>query len=282
MKYDILLVDGPYLAHRSRGAPYKLTTSKGLNATTLHNFMRSLLAVYKKFQPRTVAVCWESHGTPSWRRELYSDYKPSGTIEADFLEEANDVRLLLHLLKIKQFYAPNNEADDVLCALATQYAKNESTIIFTRDKDLMQLVNSDFPPIHVYDGKEVFDEMKVYKKFGVFPYQLCDYLSLTGDKVDNVPGVTGIGDKKAVKLLKEYDNIETIPTDKFPNGNESFSEAMRAKKLITLNCEAQVKPLFEHSITFQQTIDTILDKYELESIKKDIDKYQAIGAKQWL
>ena len=212
---------------------------------------------------------------------MYSDYKPQGTIDPDYLDQLNDLRLLLHLLKIKQFYAPGNEADDVICTLATKYTKVESVLIFTIDKDMMQLVTSDFPPVHMYDGKQVVDETKVYNKFGVFPYQICDYLALVGDKVDNVPGVMGIGEKKAVKLLKEYDNIESIPTDIFPNNSESIKEANRAKKLVTLNCEAQVRSVFDSSFTTQKTIDEILDKYELNSIKDNIEKYKEISGEKW-
>ena len=202
MKYEILLIDGPYLAHRSHTAPYSLKTKSGLDATMIHNFIRSLNATFKKFKPDHVGICWESHGTQSWRRLLYPDYKPSGTIEADFREALNDLRVLLHLLKIKQFYAPGNEADDVLCAIVTQHAKDRSAVIFTRDKDLMQLIYDPEPAVHVWDGKQIFNEAEVIKKFGVTSYQLCDYLSLVGDKVDNIPGVKGIGPKNAVKLIK--------------------------------------------------------------------------------
>jgi len=282
MKYKILLVDSPYLAHRSHTAPYNLTTTNDLNATTIHNFMRSLLSLYKKFQPDTIAMCWESHGTPSWRRQLYDDYKPSGTIDPDFLEEITDIKILLHLLNIKQFYAPGNEADDVLSSLATKHSYDKSIVVFTRDKDLMQLVSSNVPPVHVYDGKQIFDEMRVYEKFGVFPYQICDYLSLVGDKVDNVPGVTGIGPKKAVKLLEEYDNLESIPTDQFPNGNESFKQAFHAKKLITLNSEAQIKCIFSSDFKTTETIESLLDKYELKDMKENIIKYKSIGEKKWI
>jgi len=241
-----------------------------------------LLSFYKKFKPETVAVCWESHGTPSWRRQLYADYKPAGTIDPDYLEELADIKILLHLLNIKQFYAPANEADDVLCTLVTKHTEHKSVVIFTRDKDIMQLVTSNIPPVHIYDGKEIFDEMKVFKKFGVFPYQICDYLSLVGDTVDNIPGVNGIGPKKATKLLEEHDTVEAIPIEDFPNGNDSFFQAIQAKQLITLNCEAQVKPVFTSDYTTDLTLEKILDKYELESIKKDLSKYQAIGEKQWI
>ena len=282
MKYNTLLIDGPYLSHRSHCAPYNLTTSTGLNATAIHNFMRSLLSFYKKFKPETVAVCWESHGTPSWRRQLYADYKPAGTIDPDYLEELADIKILLHLLNIKQFYAPANEADDVLCTLVTKHTEHKSVVIFTRDKDIMQLVTSNIPPVHIYDGKEIFDEMKVFKKFGVFPYQICDYLSLVGDTVDNIPGVNGIGPKKATKLLEEHDTVEAIPIEDFPNGNDSFFQAIQAKQLIALNCEAQVKCVFTSDYATDLTLEKILDKYELESIKKDLSKYQAIGEKQWI
>jgi len=279
-RYDILLVDGPYLAHRSKTAPYELTTSTGLNSKTIHNFMRSLLAVHKLFTPRVTAVCWESYGTKSWRKDLYSDYKNNRITSDSYVEEERDIQLLLHLLKIKQFYAPSNEADDVICSLVTKYISKRSTVIFTVDKDIMQVITNRIPRVHVYDGKHVLDEISVHHKFGVFPYQLCDYLSLTGDKTDNVPGVKGIGKKRAIKLLEEHNNLESIPIDKLPHKNESFSQALKAKKLITLNCSANVKTLFDSDFSSNETVESILDKYELKVMKENVDKYKLIGGKK--
>ena len=280
MKYETLIIDGPYLFHRAYTAPYELSTSKGINSKAIHNFMISLLAVYKKFQPNKTVVCWESHGTPSWRRQLYPQYKPSGTIEGDFLDQINDTRLLLHLLQIRQLYAPTNEADDVIATLCAKYTDEKSTVIYTIDKDMMQLVSDKEPPIHIWDGKNILTEIDVHNKFGVFPYQICDYLSLVGDKVDNIPGVNKIGPKKAVSLLEKYDSLESISLEDLPEKEVSLMEAIRAKKLVSLNYNAQIKKLYSnHNI--DRNIDDILDKYELVSIQKNITKYTEIGEESW-
>ena len=104
MNYDTLIVDGPYLAHRSYSAPYHLTTKAGLDSTMIHSFMRSLNAIRKKFPTKEIIVAWESHGTPSWRRGMLPTYKPGKTLEGAFVQEIKDLQILLHLLLHVKIY----------------------------------------------------------------------------------------------------------------------------------------------------------------------------------
>lgn len=274
--YKILIVDGPYLFHRSYHAPYKLTTKSGLNSKTIHSFMRTLRSLHKKYKPDTTAIAWESPGTKSWRRQIYPDYKPEKSFPTDVKEEIEDLQLFLHLLNIKQFYSPGNEADDVIAVLATKYTK-KPTLIFTTDKDIMQIVND--RPIHITTKKEEFDTAAVINKYGVFPNQIPDYLALVGDTSDHIKGINKIGEKKAQKLLDEYSHIEYIPKEKFPNEYHDFLKAQINKKITALNYDANIKNLFQNGFKTHQTIGTILKKYELEKMSEEIRSYKKIGGK---
>jgi len=269
MNYDTLIVDGPYLAHRSYSAPYHLTTKAGLDATMIHSFMRSLNAIRKKFPTKEIIVAWESHGTPSWRRGMLPTYKPGKTLEGAFVQEIKDLQILLHLLNITQYSSECNEADDVI-ATYVAHNSNKNILIFTVDKDIMQLVNG---TTHVYDGHTVYHETSVLQKFGVMPDRIPDLLALCGDSADNIEGIEGIGRKKASQIIKEYDCVENIPFPicSFSKINLSQYVVLRNKKLTLLNKQCELKPYVPELIT---TIEAVLDKYELKKMKEDIKEYK--------
>jgi len=263
-----MIVDGPYLAHRSYSAPYKLTTKDGKDATMIHSFMRSLNAVYKKVKPKETIVAWESHGTTSWRREIYPAYKPSKSIDIQYVNQLKDVQILLYLFGVKQYTAPKNEADDVIAKLVK--INKHNTIIFTVDKDIMQLVNDN---CHVFNDKtkEIFDISKVKEKFGIYPFQIPDLLAIVGDKADNIEGIEGYGYKKSIKILKEYGMIESI-SNKEPV-NKYRTKLIINKRLTRLNDNCQLE---KYTFNGTKTIESILDKYELVKMKENINQYKSI------
>jgi len=270
--YDTLIVDGPYLSHRSYSAPYHLTTKAGLDATMIHSFMRSLNAIRKKFNPQQTIITWESHGTPSWRRQEYPSYKPGKSMDMVFIQELKDLQLLIHLLGVPQFYSPENEADDVIATLAVNNSDKE-ILIFTVDKDLTQLINKN---THVYDGHQIYETIDVQSKFGVTPDKIPDLLALCGDKADNIEGIEGIGIKKAAQIVNEYGCVENIPFPicSYSRINLSQYVVLRNKKLTLLNKKCELKAFEPDRET---TIDAILDKYELKKMKLDIKEYSKIG-----
>jgi 5'-3' exonuclease len=267
--YRKLLVDGPYLAHRSFTAPYKLTTKDGRDSTMIHNFLISINSLRKKFNPEIIEVTWESHGTKSWRREMYSDYKPSKGVDDAFIYQFDSIQLILYLLKVKQYYAPKNEADDVIASL------NDSgiNIIFTKDKDIFQIVDE---TTHVFDGKKVFKKQDVIEKFGVEPKYIADLLAIAGDTSDNIIGLNGYGPKKSAQIIQSYQTIENWIK------NENFTEETKNllrinKKLTRLN--SKCKPI---ELTFEtnKTDVEILTNYELNRLKDKIHELRLLGKKK--
>ena len=274
--FKTLIIDGPYLAHRSHGAPYLLTTKDGRNATMIHSFMRTLNSLRKQLNPNHIILAWESPNTPSRRREQSPSYKPSTGINPEYITQLKDLQKLLYLLNIPQYNSPRNEADDVIASYIKTIQPTEQVVIFTVDKDIMQLINEN---CQVYDGKEFYDVNKVKQKFGVKPNQIPDLLAIAGDKADNIQGLNGIGFKKASNIINEYGCIEELPIP-VCNSNMVISAQMinkisNNKKLTLLNHNCSLEKIPKEPVT--ETIDDILNKYELKSIKEKIEEYKLIG-----
>lgn len=267
MKYDVLLVDGPFLAHKSECAPFQVNTKDGRSATMILTFMRTLNALRKQFKPKKIIVAWESHGTKSWRRELYPEYKPKKEITDSFIEQLNDVQRLLCLFGVKQYSADNNEADDVIATISAQ--TDDPVVVFTVDKDIMQVVN-EF--VHVWNGKMIVTEKEVIEKFGVNADQIPDLLAIMGDSADNIKGVKGYGLKKTAKLLS--DDFWYIEEMKDHVLQEYKEKLLLNKKLTLLNKSCKLR---EYQIDGNFTKNQILDKYELNSIREKISEYNLLG-----
>jgi len=267
MQYNTLLIDGPYLAHRSFDAPYKLTTSQGFDATMIHTFIRSLNSFNNILKPDRIIITWESPRTPSWRRQLCSTYKPRGArgaLHPHYITQLKDLQDLLYQLKVKQYNSPNNEADDVL-ANYVEHHQDQNIIIYTRDKDIMQLINN---KCHMFDGKQIVRIQDVICKFDVKPDELLDYLSIRGDKSDNIEGVEGYGPKKTVRAME-------LGTLSNAFSKDEMSIINRNRKLITLNKFCSIRNIPTHKP--ESSAEDILDKYELNALKEKLDEYKKLG-----
>jgi len=266
-----LIVDGPYLAHRSYHAPYRLYTTTGLDATMLHSFIRTMNALRKKYQPEKFIVAWESHGTLSWRKELCPSYKSQiHRMTSVFWNNIKDVQLFLFLLGVEQYYAPSNEADDVIATLVNNGYKQ--SLIFTVDKDIMQLVTHECKLCNL---KDIIGPNDVKKKFNVTPKQIPDLLAIWGDKADNIEGVNGYGVHKASRLIDKYGCVENIDPD---NTVSKYRQRMDLnKKLTTLNKQCTLLPIPNKDFKTDETIDSLLDKYELKKMRENISEIKLIG-----
>ena len=260
--YKTIIVDGPYIAHRSYDAPYKLTTPDGLDATLIHGFIRSLNARRKECNPERIIIAWESPGTPSWRKKLYPLYKQTrGRLNNNFISSQTDLQILLHLFGVKQYFSPTNEADDVIATLVKRHNKSD-TLIYSNDKDLTQLIGDN---CHMHNGKEIMTSEKVKNKFGVYPKDIPRYLAIVGDNSDNIKGIDGIGPKKAMQYIYGDENL-----DRYKN------KVTLNEKLTTLNSNCKLEELKPDTT---HTIKSLLDKYKLNSIKEKIREYELLGEK---
>lgn len=221
-----VLVDGHSLAFRSyfafaKGRDGGLRTKTGIPTSVCFGFIKSLLEVMEKQQPSAIAVAFDL-GLPTFRHQADDTYKADrpGTPE-DFIPDLENLHELLTGLNLPIVTAPGYEADDVLGTLAQQASQAGYQVkILTGDRDLFQLVDKDKQISVLYLSKEAlqrsstgpkeFHSEEVKQKLGVLPSQVVDYKALCGDKSDNIPGVDGIGEITAVKLLDSYGSLEKI------------------------------------------------------------------------
>lgn len=272
MKYSTLIIDGPYLYHRSSKAPYKLLTSDGRDVTGIHASLKTINSFRKKFNLNKIKITWESYGTPSWRKKLSSDYKSNtrGSIDPTQLK---DLQYLLHLFDLEQYYSPENEADDVIASLKKSSSKD--IIIFTTDKDIMQLVDEN---THIYTGKKIIRINDVKERFLIDPDKIPDLLAIAGDVSDNIIGLYKVGFKKAAKIVNRYGSVESyVDGDKFHLNVKN--RLIMNKSLALLNDNCEVKKLYNKKANKNEVdklINKMLDKYELKSIKENLNEYKLL------
>lgn len=207
-KGRVLLVDGHHLAYRTFHALKGLTTSRGEPVQAVYGFAKSLLKALKE-DGDAVIVVFDAKA-PSFRHEAYGGYKAGrAPTPEDFPRQLALIKELVDLLGLARLEVPGYEADDVLASLAKKAEKEGYEVrILTADKDLYQLLSDRIHALHP-EGYLITPAW-LWEKYGLRPDQWADYRALTGDESDNLPGVKGIGEKTARKLLEEWGSLEAL------------------------------------------------------------------------
>ncbi|MGE4233332.1 MAG: DNA polymerase I [Bacteriovoracia bacterium] len=236
----IFIIDSSSFIFRAFFAIPRLSTSKGIPTNAVFGFVTMLLKVIEKYKPDYVACVFDSKA-PSFRKEIYDDYKANrGEPPDDLKPQFELVDKAIESLKFPKIAIPGFEADDIIATLVERFKDYKVTIV-SSDKDLMQLVTDDVEMLDTM--KDIhFGPSEVKDKLGVGPEHVTDFLGLTGDASDNIPGVRGIGPKTAVGLISEYGSLEKIyenlPSMKSSRKKELLEtyekEAKLSKKLATV------------------------------------------------
>ncbi len=211
----LVLIDGHALAYRAYHAlPDDLKTSRGELTNAVYGFTSMLLNVLRDEEPNHIAVAFDKG--PTFRHEIYTEYKAHRAKMPDELQSQMDrVREVVETLGIPIYEEEGYEADDVLATLNRQ-AEEEGvdTLIVTGDMDLLQLVDEQTRVLTSrwrFSDTVTYDVDGVRERYdGLSPDQLVTYKALIGDKSDNIPGVYGVGEKTATKLVKRYESLEEI------------------------------------------------------------------------
>jgi len=214
-KLLLLLFDGNALVHRAFHAIPPLTVSKtGEMINAVQGFASTLLKVLNEIKPTHWAIAFD-RPTPTFRHEKFEDYKAQRPkAPEELVSQIKRVHQLVDAFHIPTFEIDGFEADDVLGTLSRQAGQqNVDTLIVTGDNDMLQVVSPStkvMSPRRSFSDTVIYDEAGVEEKYGISAGQLTDFKSLTGDPSDNIPGIPGIGDKTAVKLLRQFDSLEEI------------------------------------------------------------------------
>lgn len=206
----LILVDGSSYLFRAYHALPPLVTSKGQATGAIKGVISMIRSLKKEYPDSPVAIVFDAKGD-TFRNEIYKQYKAHRPpMPDDLRSQIEPIHHIIRAMGLPLLVLPGVEADDVIGTLANQAQKQQrDTLISTGDKDLAQLVNPHVTLINTMTGEKL-DPAGVENKFGLPPSRIVDFLALTGDKVDNIPGVPGVGPKTAVKWLQDFGSVEAI------------------------------------------------------------------------
>lgn len=219
MKKRLFVIDGHALCYRAYFAFIKnpLLNSKGQNTSAIFGFARMLFRLVADQKPDYLVVAFDPP-KKSFRFALYPEYKANREkMPDDLRSQIEEIKLMVETLGIRRIEEADYEADDVLGSIARAHAsKDLEVVLVTGDKDAYQLVDDN---TSIYANKkgitefETFDAEAVREKLGIGPEQVIDYMALVGDASDNIPGVRGVGEKTALRLIQEHGSIDGIYGD---------------------------------------------------------------------
>ncbi len=207
---NLVLVDGSGYVFRAFHALPQLTNSRGMPVNAVYGFIRMLMKLLKDTRPSHIAVVFDSP-KKNFRDDLFEDYKKNRTeTPSDLLQQLPYIHRAVDAFRIKSIMRDGYEADDVIGTLAVRAAKEKiDTLIVTSDKDFKQIVG---PHITLLDtmGDKRTSVREVKDRFGVEPRALIDIQALTGDTIDNIKGVPGIGEKTASALIQKFGDLDNL------------------------------------------------------------------------
>ncbi|WP_407852157.1 DNA polymerase I [Bordetella petrii] len=247
MKKTLLLVDGSSYLYRAFHAMPDLRNAQGEPTGALYGVVNMLRKLVSDHKADYAACIFDARGK-TFRDELYPDYKSHRPpMPEDLAAQIEPIHQAVRALGWPVLAIEGVEADDIIGTLARQASQQGiHTIVSTGDKDLAQLVDAHVTLVNTMSG-EVLDEPGVLNKFGVPPERIVDYLMLVGDAVDNVPGVTKVGPKTAVKWLAEFGSIDALAGQadsiKGVAGNnlrEALPQFPLTRQLLTVKCDCDL------------------------------------------
>ncbi|NBX67740.1 MAG: DNA polymerase I [Proteobacteria bacterium] len=248
-KEKIYIIDGSSYFFRAFYAIQRLSNSKGFPTNAIFGFINMLLKVLEVEKPKHLAIAFDT-AKPSFRKEIFKEYKANREAPPeDLIVQIPHILRSVDCFGIKRLEKEGFEADDIIGTLAKKAEEEGYSVeIITCDKDLMQLVT---------DAVTIYDTMKdkrynlegVKEKFGVEAHQVIDYLGLMGDASDNIPGVSGVGEKTAADLLNQFGSMEGIYKNLDKIKQEKRRETLRSEKetaflsreLATVKCDVPLK-----------------------------------------
>lgn len=278
----LLILDSNSLMNRAFYALPPMTNSDGINTNAIYGFMNMLFKMKDEINPDSIIATFDLKA-PTFRHKEYADYKAGrNKMPPELAEQFPLIKELFKFMGIKIFEIEGFEADDLI-GTVSKFAENNDTEVFvvTGDKDALQLASDNTKIVITKKGVSetaVYDRKTFIAEFEVTPNQFIDVKGLMGDKSDNIPGVPGVGEKTAFKLIKEYGsieevlkNIDNIPGKKLKENLENnVEQAIFSKKLATIMREVPIEITLEDINCSDKEnvleIKKILIKLEMKSI----------------
>ena len=265
-KKTFYLIDGHAQIFRAYYAPFQLLNSPaGEPVKATHTFTQMLLSILRTRKPDYIAMALDVSDATTVRAQLYPEYKANrDETPDDFHPQVERIQQIVGLFGIPMYAIEGYEADDVIATITTQLeGQGIDTLIVSRDKDLFQLLRDD---VKLWDPTkdEIIDSARVKEKHGFDAADSVEIQTLTGDSIDNIPGIVGVGPKKAAKLIEKYGNADEVLahadelTPKMRENVVAFrDQAALTRKLVTLDRNVQFDFDLEACKTKPVPVDTL-------------------------
>ena len=281
----LVLIDGHAILHRAYHALPPLTSRVG-QVNAVYGFTSMLLKIISELKPSYIAVCLDRK-EKTFRKEMFEAYQAQRPeVDKELISQVELTKEVISAFGIKIFSVAGFEADDVIGTLAKKAEGNgeiEEVIIVTGDRDILQLVGGKIRVYLLVKGiseASLFGKEEVETKMGVLPHLIVDYKALVGDASDNYSGVSGIGPKTAVKLIREFGGFEEIykNLDKLPpktreiliKGKESGELSFRLAKIRTdVPLEVDFGDLKKWQVDSQKVL-SVFEEFGFKSLAKRV------------
>ena len=276
-KAPLVLVDGSSYLFRAFHALPPLKTRSGQDTGAIKGVINMIRSLIKQYPDSNIAVVFDAKGK-TFRNDMFEQYKANRPPMPDELRtQIEPIHAIIRAMGLPLLVIDGVEADDVIGTLARQaWEQKIPTLISTGDKDMAQLVNEHVTLLNTMTS-ETLDVAGVEQKFGLPPEHIVEYLALMGDKVDNIPGIPGVGPKTAVKWLKEFGSLEALMARADEVGGK-IGEKLRDN--------LQLLPLSQQLATIRLDVDLEFGPTELRHGEQDkaalLKLYQDLEFKSWI
>ena len=279
MKDRIFIIDGSSYLYRAYHAMPPLTASSGQPTGAIKGVTNMLMTLKKESEGSPIIVTFDAKGK-TFRSDIYEEYKANRPpMPDDLREQLAPLKEICKAIGFPLIEIDGVEADDVIATLVKIAKENNfKTVISSLDKDLMQLVEDPVSSIMNTMTHQIFNEEKVFEKFGVKPSQIRDMLALVGDTSDNIPGVPKVGQKTAAKWLNEFGDLDGIRKNADSikgvvgqNLRDSLNELDRNVELVSLKNDVDIGVTFESLLVMHgddEKLDELFSKLDFKTMMK--------------
>ncbi len=242
----LYLIDGSsYIFRAYYGVRADLSTSDGFPTNAVYGFANMLLKFLREYEPRYLGMVFDSKGEV-FRNEIYPEYKANRDEAPESLQlQFPKIFELVRAFSIPMLAMEGYEADDIIGTIASAQ-EGSKVVLVTGDKDFCQLVSEDVTLVDTM-RERVTGVQEVRQKYGIEPGQMIDFFALVGDKVDNIPGVAGVGEKTASDLISKYGdldgvyaNLEELSSSRAKRLREHKDDAYLSRELVTIKTDVEV------------------------------------------
>lgn len=282
-----MLVDGMALLFRAFFATAVtgqfMINSKGVPTNAVNGFVKHFFTAVSSFKPSHVAVCWDM-GSKTFRNELYDGYKANrGEAPVELIPQFDLVKDVVESFDVPNIGMAGFEADDCIGTIAVQTKGEANVSILTGDQDILQLIDDHISVILLKKGFGnylVHNQDTFYEEKGIMPRQMIDLKAFMGDPSDNYPGVKGIGEKTALKLLQQYQHVDGVVEhlDQLTKSQKSKIESdldmlYLSRRLAEIKCDVPIEYDLKQAI-FKLDHEKVLNKFnevEMKGLQRFIE-----------